>query len=155
LVTDDSGRPLGLSTNHSGFSGRNDFGGVKNQNPFPQVSEAARNSKPGYSWPPHLYQELKNWYSPLYQKFEYPPKNAAYFEFHRGESGLTVSPNASRTTVQFAWWQATHLILHYPNSRIVSNQHERGTPSRYARTYFQYSFILMRDAISSTSRAVF
>ena len=58
-VTDDSGQPLGLSTNHSGFSCRDDFGGVESQNPFPQVSEAARNSKPGYSWPPHLYQESK------------------------------------------------------------------------------------------------
>jgi hypothetical protein len=54
---DDSGQALALTPNRRGFSYRNDFGGENNLAPFAQASEAARNCKPGYLWPPHLYQE--------------------------------------------------------------------------------------------------
>jgi hypothetical protein len=50
-------RHLALTPNRRGFSYRNDFGGENNLAPFAQASEAARNCKPGYLWPPHLYQE--------------------------------------------------------------------------------------------------
>lgn len=58
--TDDSGQALDLPPNRCGFSYRCDFGGKQLQQrecPFAQASEADRNGAPGYSWPPHLYQE--------------------------------------------------------------------------------------------------
>ena len=51
-------KPLGLSPNRHDISYRVDFGGADClKNPFHPASEAARNFRPGYSWPPHLYQE--------------------------------------------------------------------------------------------------
>ena len=51
-------KPLGLSPNRHDISYRGDFGGANClKNPFHPASEAARNFRPGYSWPPHLYQE--------------------------------------------------------------------------------------------------
>ena len=58
FVTDDSGQAVGLSPNRCDFSYRSDFGGVYSKHPFRHVSEAARNCRLGYSWSPHLYQEL-------------------------------------------------------------------------------------------------
>jgi hypothetical protein len=56
-VTDDSGQALNLSPNPNGFSYRCDFGGQQKNGPFGRAFEADRTSFPGYSWPPHLYQE--------------------------------------------------------------------------------------------------
>ena len=51
-------KPLSLPTNRLDSSYRHDFGGVNYvKAPFTRHSEATRNFRPGYSWPPHLYQE--------------------------------------------------------------------------------------------------
>ncbi len=67
LVTDDSGQALDLPPNPCGSNYRGDFGGKKfafgltelaeSRAPFARASEVDRNSAPGYSWLPHLYQE--------------------------------------------------------------------------------------------------
>jgi hypothetical protein len=70
-TTDDSGQALDLPPNHRGSRHRAGFGGQlfkpskkvafgligRKEAPLAQASEADRNSAPGYSWPPHLYQE--------------------------------------------------------------------------------------------------
>jgi hypothetical protein len=76
-MTDDSGQALDLPPNRCGSSYRGDFGGQhhvafdltgpftsdltgRKKAPFARASEANRNCSPGYSWPPHLYQEKKS-----------------------------------------------------------------------------------------------
>ena len=65
LATDDSRRVLGSSPNRRGarlrrrfrrnLRRKQDFSCVPA--PFARASEAPRKCRPGYSWPPHLYQE--------------------------------------------------------------------------------------------------
>jgi hypothetical protein len=43
--------------NRWGFGTRSDFGGLVNLAPFSGVPQPNWDNAPGYSWPPHLYQE--------------------------------------------------------------------------------------------------